>query len=94
MVVSLSFFPREEWKVTKGRSGRPGEKGPVGGASCRSVCNSLSAQMRLVRKETIMPGQYKLQAAAGRPACCGSEEPHRPFFLMAGRNPGALVRSA
>ncbi len=41
-----------------------------------------------------MPGQYKLQAAAGRPACCGSEEPHRPFFLMAGRNPGALVRSA
>ena len=80
MVVSLSFFPREEWKVTKGRSGRPGEKGPVGGASSRSVCNSLSSQMRLERKETTMPGQYKLQDASGRPACCGSEEPHWTFF--------------
>ena len=41
-----------------------------------------------------MPGQYKLQDASGRPACCGSEEPHRPFFLMAGRKFGALVGSA
>ena len=41
-----------------------------------------------------MPGQYKLQDAAGRPVSCGSEEPHRSFFLMAGRNFGALVESA
>ena len=41
-----------------------------------------------------MPGQYKLQDASGRPACCGSEEPHRPFFLMAGRKFGAPAESA
>ncbi len=81
IVVSLSFFPREEWKVTKGRSGRPGEKGPVGGASCRSVCNSQwSGNSKECDRATGMPGQYKLQDAAGRPACCGTEEPHLPFF--------------
>lgn len=81
MVVSLSFFPREEWKVTKGRSGRPDEKGPVGGASCRSVCNSRGRTT--ARKKTelhLCRDSTNCKTRQDAPPAAALEDPHRPFF--------------
>ena len=85
MVVSLSFFLREEWKVTKGRSGRPDEKGPVGGASCRSVCNSRG-QTR-VRKKTephLCRDSTNCKTRQDAPPAAALWDPHRPFFERPG----------
>ena len=90
----LSFFSKEEWKVAKEEVAGQAKKDLSAGRPAAQFVIPFHIQCGLNDRETIMPGQYKLQDASGRPACCGSEEPHRSFFLMAGRNPGAPAESA
>lgn len=94
MVVSLSFFLREEWKVTKGRSGRPDEKGPVGGASCRSVCNSRGqTEVRKATVRHLCRDSTNCKTRQDAPPAAALEDPHRPFFERPGTIPALMGRA-
>ena len=80
MVVTFLLLQRR-MESNKGRSCRPVEKEPVGGAGCRSVCNSLRENNeKKDDRATCRRNSTNCETRQPAPPPAVFQKPHRLFF--------------